>query len=66
MATVTAAPHGKRQVESMSQTAPEPKLDPGNTASPLLFVMLAFLVVFPWIAQLLPYQVREYIGLLFR
>jgi len=40
--------------------------DPKTTASPLLFAMLAFLIAFPWIAQLLPYQYREYIGILFR
>jgi hypothetical protein len=44
----------------------KPKPDPGTTGNPLLFTLLAFLVAFPWIAQLLPQHIREYIGILFR
>jgi hypothetical protein len=40
--------------------------DPRTTGGPLLFAMLVFLIIFPWVAQLLPHQVREYIGILFR
>jgi hypothetical protein len=40
--------------------------NPGSTVNPLLLGMLAFLFVFPWLAQLLPQQLRDYIGLLFR
>jgi hypothetical protein len=40
--------------------------DAKTTGGPLLFAMLAFLAAFPWIAQLLPQQFREYIGILFR
>ena len=40
--------------------------NPGATVNPLLLGMLAFLLVFPWLAQLLPQQLRDYIALLFR
>jgi len=40
--------------------------NPGSMVNPLLLGMLAFLIVFPWLAQLLPQQLRDYIGLLFR
>jgi hypothetical protein len=40
--------------------------NPGSTVNPLLLGMLAFLFVFPWLAQLLPQQLRDYVGLLFR
>jgi hypothetical protein len=40
--------------------------NPGATVNPLLVAMLAFLLVFPWLAQLLPQQLRNYIALLFR
>ena len=69
---VTAPPFVERRVrerrmKSMPNT-PESGLthDPKTTGGPLLFAMLAFLIAFPWIAQLLPQQFREYIGILFR
>jgi hypothetical protein len=37
-----------------------------GSSSPLLIAMFAFLVVFPWLAQLLPQQFRDYIAILFR
>jgi hypothetical protein len=40
--------------------------NPGATVNPLLLGMLVFLLVFPWLAQLLPQQLRDYIALLFR
>ncbi len=69
---VTAPPFTDRRTrERRMKTMPnasdsEFTRDPKTTGGPLLFAMLAFLVAFPWIAQLLPQQFREYIGILFR
>jgi hypothetical protein len=68
MATAPATPRVKRQVNTVRQATLEPRQvsDPRTTASPLLLIMLAFLVAFPWLAKLFPHEVRDYIGLLFR
>jgi hypothetical protein len=62
---MATAPLPKPEEETV-KPVPIVQPNPRNTASPLLFVMLGFLIAFPWIAQLLPQQVRDYIGLLFR
>lgn len=56
----------RAEMESKHNTpifVPDPA---GSTVNPLLLGMLAFLLVFPWLAQLLPQQLRDYIALLFR
>ena len=56
----------KKQGKEMTRFEIAAQADSKPRLTPLLAVMLAALVIFPFIAGFLPQGLREYLGVLFR